>query len=247
MTRSLRRKSEILKFEMTNTEIRAQLFAQQDASYRDFTAKLIPTADKDKIIGVRNPVINQLAKDIVAAGAEDFLQNPPTEFHEERLLYSFVLGRWKTNIESFLAAFDKWLPCVNNWAVCDSGVMGMKILSRPTNQARVWEYLIKKIENTDEPYIIRAIIVVLFSYFIDKKYVEQSIGILQNIKSEDYYVNMALAWAFSVIIIKHYKLGLNLIKSQTLGKWVQNKSIQKSLESYRLTVEQKQELKLFKL
>ena len=232
---------------MTNNEIRAQLFAQQDLKYRDFLAKLIPTTDKETIIGVRSAQAKDLVKQIAKTDIEGFFNNPLTDYHEERTIYGVVLGHWKTDIDSFLVEFDKWLPYVNNWAVCDSGVMSMKILGKKTNQAKVWEYLNEKLKTTNEPYTIRAIIVALFSYFIDDKYINETIKILQNIKSEHYYVNMALAWAFSVIIIKHYELGLNLIKSQTLGKWVQNKSIQKSVESLRLTAEQKQELKLFKL
>lgn len=232
---------------MTNDQIRAQLFAWQDTEYRDFTAKLNPATDKETIIGVRSSQMKDLAKQIAKSNATSFLQNPLTGYHEERMIYGVVLGFWKTDIDHFLVAFDKWLPFVNNWAVCDSGVMSMKILGKKNNQAKAWAYLTGKLENTAEPYHIRAVTVALFCYFIDEKYINQTIDVLRNIESEHYYVNMALAWAWSVILIKHYSLGLDIIKSQTLGKWVQNKSIQKAVESLRLTAEQKQELKTFKL
>lgn len=231
---------------MTNTEIRNQLFAWQDVKYRDFTAKLNPTIDKETIIGVRNPQIKPLAKEIARTGVDSFLLNPPTDFHEERMLYGWVLGFWKTDIDSFLAAFDRWLPFVNNWAVCDSGVMSMKILGKKANRVKAWQYLTGKLESTNEPYEIRAVIVALFSYFIDDEYVRRTANVLQNIRSEHYYVNMALAWAWSVILVKHYELGVNIIKSQALSKWVQNKSIQKAVESSRISDEQKQELKQYK-
>ncbi|MFW6047253.1 MAG: DNA alkylation repair protein [Candidatus Woesearchaeota archaeon] len=230
---------------MTNKDIRKRLFDLAEEKYRDFQKKLTP--GEKTIIGVRLPFIRKLAKEISKSDYNEYLKSPFTEYHEECLLYGLVLGYIKTDINTLLKHVDKWLECINNWAVCDSGVMNMKALGKPQNSSIVWEYVSKKLYETEKPFIIRAMIVIMFSYFNNYLYVNKVADKYITIKNDHYYVKMALAWGISVIAVKYFDVAAELIKSKSLDKFTHNKAIQKCLESYRISTVQKEFLKNLKI
>lgn len=230
---------------MTNEEIRAKLFDLSDAKFKEFSSTLTPC--EQKMIGVRVPLVKEMAKVIAKGNYKEYLINPYTEYHEESLLYGLVIGYLKTDIDELLKIFDSWLPCVKNWAVCDSSVMNIKALGSAGNKPRVWEYLNNKLAATTEPYTIRAIIVALFCYFLDGQYLSRVVKIFESIKGDHYYIRMALAWGVSVIAVKNYPAALQMFIDGNLDKWVHNKAIQKSCESFRLSQSDKQQMRQLKI
>lgn len=229
---------------MIKDDIRRKLFEMGDEKLKAFSSKLTP--GEENIIGVSVPKVKQLAKEIVKGDYKTFLIDPYTNYHEERLLYGLVLGYIKTDITSLVNYLNIWLNYVDNWAVCDCSVANLKCFKKAENRKVVFDYLVTKLNAKDNPYIIRFVIVALFDYFIDEQYLDRVVKIYSEIKSDHYYINMALAWGISVICIKNYAIGIELISSNSLNLWVRNKAIQKSIESFRLTDIQKQKLKLLK-
>lgn len=229
---------------MTNEEIRAKLFAMQDKKIQEFSAKLTP--GEQNIIGIRVPLVKQLAKEIAKGDYAEYLSAPYTAYHEECLLWGSTLGNIKTEINTLLNYIDKWLPCVNNWAVCDCSVATMKELGKPKNRDIVWNYLLKILGTTNNPYAKRFCYVAMFSYFLDGEYTAKVADIYAVEDDEHYYIRMAIAWGISVILVKNYAVGLDLLQSNKLPVWTHNKAIQKARESFRITYIQKTELNCLK-
>lgn len=229
---------------MNNEDIRKELFKLQDIKYKDFSAKLTP--GEDNIIGVRLPAVRKLAKEIANKNYQEFLENPYTLYHEERLLYGLVISYLNADVDTVLNYLDGWLKCVNNWAVCDSVIMNIKIFKKPENKEKAFSYLTAKL-NDKNPFVIRAVIVALFCYLNGEEYYKKTAEIYQSIKNDHFYVKMALSWGMCEILIKHYGLGIEIIKNRSLDVWVHNKAIQKSLESFRIDEIKKEELKKLKI
>lgn len=230
---------------MTNEEIRQRLIEIADEGYKKFSAALNPI--EKNILGVRVPAVRALAKEVARGDFRGYLKAPYTLYHEERLLYGFVIGLIKAEIGEVLAYVDEWFKVVDNWAVCDCSVAGFKAFKKAENRAVVWEFLQSRLKDSNSaPYVKRACIVAMFWSFNDDEYVDRVILAYRDVTDEHYYIKMALSWGLAEIAIKHYGKALNFIKSGVLGDWVLNKGIQKACESFRLTLEQKQELKGYK-
>lgn len=192
------------------------------------------------------PLVKELAKEIANSDWREFLKNAYTDYHEERLVYGLILGFIKIDLDELFLCLDKWFPLVNNWAVCDTVIMNLKIFGKTKEKDKVINYLTDKLKS-EKPFIIRAVIVCLFCYFLSDEYIDKVIEIFCKTKDDNYYVKMAIAWGVSTLLIKNFDKGIELIKSKKLGPWTHNKSIQKSLESFRLTEGQKQVLKNLKI
>jgi len=230
---------------MKKQELRKRLFELRDEKYKDFTKMLTP--GENKIIGVRMPLLKELAKEIALSDFRSFLKDAYMDYHEERLIYGLILGFVKIELDELFFYLDKWLLYINNWAVCDTVTMNLKIFGKTKEKDKVWDYLIEKLKMQDKPFVIRAAVVCLFCYFLDSKYVDKVDKVFCQIKCQDYYVKMAVAWGVSTLLIKNFDAGLELLKSKKLEPWTHNKSIQKSLESFRLTSEQKEILRNLRL
>lgn len=230
---------------MTNNQARNKLLSLSEEKYRDFSAGLTPGAQS--VIGVRMPLIKAMAKEIAAGDYRQFLSAPYIMYHEERILYGLIIGYLKTDIQEVLMYLNEWLKCVDNWAVCDTCIMNLKIIGKPQNQAVAREYIVNKLKNnklknTQEPFVIRAMIVALFCYFNTPQYAQEIKGIFSSVKNDNYYVKMALAWGVCELLIKNYDVGIDLIKSGVLETWTHNKAIAKAVDSFRITQERKAEL-----
>ena len=220
------------------TEIQKRLFALQDKEYQAFTAKLNPTVDRDTIIGVRLPALRALAKELKGTreGAE-FLQTLPHEYLEENHLHSFLLSGIK-DFDEGIAAVERFLPYIDNWAVCDS----LRVKALAKYPEKLLPYL-EKWMKSEHTYTIRCGILNLMNYFLDDRFDEKYPAMVAAIHSEEYYVNMMIAWYFATALAKQYDAVLPYLTEQRLDKWVHNKTIQKAVESYRITDEQKAYLK----
>ena len=213
--------------------VREELFKKQDLEYRDFHSKLVPTIDKDKIIGVRLPELRKLGK---ALSDTDFDWN----YYEEVMLHGFYIGYAKLPFEERLALLDEFVPKIDNWAVCDCVCSTLKFINK--SKAEFLEYL-KKYMKSDKEYEIRFATVILMDYYIDDEYIDFIVDYLKGIVSDYYYVNMAAAWALSVAFVKYRDKVMPIIENGSLTKEIHNMTISKIRDSFRVDKETKAYLK----
>lgn len=218
--------------------VREELFKNQDLKYKAFHSKLIPNVSPDEIIGVRVPVLRRIAKLALMNNAE--IQ---AEYYEEKMLRGFVAGYRKCNIDEHLKELKEFIPLIDNWAVCDCSCSTFKFTEK--NREEVWEFILPYLSGSE--YDIRFAVVMIMDYYLIDEYIERSLDILFSIKSDLYYVNMAVAWAVSVAYVKYEKMVLPLLESKVLPGWVHNKAIQKICESCRVERETKKYLKTLKV
>jgi len=219
------------------------LFKYQDLEYRNFNSKLIPNIDKDKIIGVRMPVIRKIANDIYNNDyIEDFLNELPHDYQEENILHGIILTLRYEDIDLLLDRLDKFLPYVDNWAITD--VISPKLFKKYPDivydQIKIWI-------SSDDEYMIRFGIVSLLQFYLDNNFKLEVLELVKSIKSNYFYVNMAIAWFYSFALIKQYEYTIKYFKNKELDKWIHNKSIQKAIESYRVSDDRKDYLKSLKI
>lgn len=227
-------------------ELRAALFAMQDENYRDFHAKLIPNVDKETIIGVRVPRMRAYAKTVWKQAPEmarAFLEVIPHKYYEENCLHGLLIGVLSETADEALRLIDRFLPYIDNWATCD--MLPPKIFA--SDLARVRETVLPWLAS-EETYRVRFAIVTLLTFFLEEEtFAQTDLARLAAIHSEEYYVNMAIAWYYSFALIKQYERTIGLFEARTLTPWVQNKSIQKAIESYRIAPERKAYLRTLKI
>ena len=225
-------------------KIREQLQAMQDPAYRDFQAKLIPSVAKETVIGVRTPLLRAYAKKLCKEEPQTaacFLQGLPHTYYEENNLHGLLIGQSAKTPQEALERIDVFLPYVDNWATCD--MLPPKIFQAdlPLVRSRILPWLAG-----EETYRVRFAIVTMLTFFLDAEFEEDDLMRLAEIQREEYYINMAIAWYYSFALIKQYDAAIRLFENRTLTPWIQNKSIQKAIESYRLTPETKAYLRTLK-
>lgn len=219
-----------------------KLLSMQDIKYRDFNAKLIPNIDVDRIIGVRMPDIRALAKEIKDEEYIDsFLDELPHKYQEENILHGIILSYYK-DIDLLLKKLDIFLTYADNWAVTD--IISPKVFKKYPD--KVYEYILKWI-NSNEEYKIRFGIVSLLQFYLDDNFNKKILMDVKKIKYDSYYVKMAISWFYSFALIKQYDDTVKLFESKKLDKWIHNKSIQKAIESYRISDEKKNYLRSLKI
>lgn len=217
--------------------VREELFKNQDLEYKAFHSKLVPNISPDKIIGARVPVMRKIAKQAVKENAEVL-----TEYYDERMVKGFTIGYKKCDIETHLKELTDFVPLIDNWAVCDCTCSTLKFTEK--NREVVWQFIQPYLSGGE--YDIRFAIVMIMDYFLTDEYIDRSLEILSEIKSDFYYVNMAVAWALSVAYVKYEEKTLPIIEGKVLPAWVHNKTIQKICESYRVDKSKKKYLKTLK-
>ncbi len=226
------------------TEIQNELFALKDDQYQKFQAKILPNIESGKIIGVRVPKLRALAKQLFKQKEyyyiEDFFANLPHTYYEENLLHSFLIEQIK-NFDECMAQLEKFLPFIDNWAVCDT--CHPKVFGRHTGvilqKAQAWV-------KSSEPYTIRYGINCLMTYFLDENFDPTHFEQVCAVNNEDYYVKMMQAWYFATALAKQWQAAVQVIEQKKLSPWVHNKTIQKACESFRVTDEHKEYLRTLK-
>lgn len=218
------------------------LLAKQDIKYRDFQAPLFPTVDKEKIIGIRLPELKKLAKEIKNQDiAVAFLNELPHYYFEENMLHAVLICLIK-DYEKCLKEIEKFLPYVDNWGVCDTIIP--KVFIKHKDELLVH---INKWINSSHTYTVRFAIKMLMSFYLDDSFKEEYMELVSKVKSEEYYINMMVAWYFATALAKQYDAAIKYIENKKLSPWVHNKTIQKSIESYRVSEEHKNYLKSLKV
>ena len=221
--------------------ITTQLFALQDLEYKQFHSKLMPTISPDVIIGVRTPALRKLAKETAkSTEVERFLQELPHTYYEENNLHAFLIECIK-DFDACITALNEFLSYVDNWATCD--MMAPKVLK--TNLPKLYEW-IKIWIASGETYTIRFGVNMLMKYYLEEDFLPEYAELVASTRSEEYYVKMVVAWYFATALAKQYEAVLPYLTEHRLDIWTHNKTIQKAVESYRITPEQKLFLKSLK-
>lgn len=227
---------------MKKDAIVAKLFKLRDDKYAAMQAKIIPTLEKDRIIGVRTPALRTFAKKLQSdEDVEAFLKSLPHQYFDENQLHAFVISLEK-DFDKCLAEVEAFLPFVDNWATCDQ--LSPKVFKKDSE--RLLSYIRKWI-TSDRVYTVRFAIGMLMKYFLDEKFHVKHADMVVSIKSKEYYINMMIAWYFATALAKQYDRILPYLEEKRLDDWTHNKVIQKSVESCRLTSEQKEYLKTLKV
>ena len=224
---------------MIKEEIKQKLFELQDEKYKKFHSSLCPGTNN--IIGVRVPILRNYAKDLLRKyKINELLNQVDNEYYEEIMLKGMLIGLSKEDFITLKAYIEDFVPKIDNWAICDVFCSGLKSTKRYKEE--MWNFL-QKYLNSKEEFEIRFAVVMILDYYIEEKYLDREFEIFDSIKSRDYYVQMAVAWAISICLIKFYDRTLDYLKSANLDDFTYNKAIQKAIESYRLSKEQKEVLR----
>lgn len=213
------------------------LKANVDLKYKDFTSSLIPNVEKSFVLGVRIPVIRKIEKSLSIEEKNKFLGELPHKYLEENILHSVIISNIK-DIDDCIFELDRFLDYVDNWSVCDTLIC--KSLAK--DLSKTYKFINECI-CSKTIYRIRFGFVCMLRYFINDEYVDRCNNISVSFKSEEYYINMAIAWYLSYALINEYDKTIGIFENKLLDKWVHNKSIQKAIESFRISNEKKEYLK----
>lgn len=227
---------------MITDEIREELFRLRDIEYRDFQSRLVPTVDPEQVIGVRTPALRRYAKELVKReDAGIFLRDLPHGYFDENQLHAFLISEIK-DYETCLEEVDLFLPFVDNWATCDQLSPG---IFKRHRQELIGE--IRKWIDSGRTYSVRFGLGMLMRHFLDEDFDAVYLEWAAAVRSEEYYIKMMIAWFFATALAKQYEAALPYIKERRLDVWTHNKTIQKAVESYRISPEQKVFLKSLKI
>lgn len=232
----------MLKLSECEIYMQKMLFESQDLGYKEFQSKLIPNIDKDTVIGVRTPQLRKFAKEFAKNPlAQDFLQIIPHHYYEENNIHGLLIENIR-DFDRVVFELDRFLPYIDNWATCD--IISPKIFKKhlPELIVKINEWI-----KSGDTYTIRFALKMLMSFYLDSEFKPEYLSLASVIKSDEYYVNMMIAWFFATALSKQYDETIKYIENKKLPQWVHNKAIQKAVESYRITDEQKDYLRTLKI
>ncbi len=215
---------------MPDLTIRERLFALGDAAYADFTAKLTPNIPRERVIGVRTPVLRALAKEL--RGSEEaavFLTQLPHVYFEENNLHGFLLESVRS-FDDCIAAVERFLPYIDNWATCDQTSPRALIQEPQQLLSHVYVWLADA-----HPYTVRYGVETLMRHYLDARFSPEFPAAVAAIRSDEYYVNMMIAWYFATALAKQYDAVLPFLETRKLAPWTHNKAIRKAIESRRVS------------
>lgn len=221
--------------------IKKKLFRLQDVGYGDFHSKLMPNIAREKIIGIRVPVLRRFVKELSEAEKEDFLQQLPHNYYEENNLHGLIIMESR-DYGSCIGELERFLPYIDNWATCD--MLRPKILRKhlPELLEKIYQWLV-----SEDTYTVRLAIGFLMSFYLDDEaYQREYLAKVAEVSSEEYYVRMMVAWYFATALAKQYQDALPYMQKGRLEEWTRRKAIQKALESRRVSPEHKEYLRNFR-
>ncbi len=228
--------------EKMKQKIKEKLFELADQKYKEFHGGLCPGTNN--IIGVRVPVLRSYAKELVKEyQTEELLKQIDNEYYEEIMLQGMVIGLAKEDFKIIQKQMKEFVPKIDNWAVCDVFCAGLKATKK--HKEKMWDF-IQKYLKSNKAFEIRFGVVMILDYYIEEEYLEKAFQIFDSITNQEYYVQMAVAWAISICLIKFYDETMKYLKMASLDKFTYNKALQKAIESYRITDKQKDILRSMK-
>lgn len=216
-------------------KIQKRLFELQDKRYKEFHGTLCNTCEYE-IIGVRVPELRKLAKGIIKEDFRAFLDDKEINYYEEIMLKGLIIGLADLSFDETCKYLKDFIPIIDNWAVCDITCSSLKITKKYMDE--MWEFLFPYVKSNNE-YEIRFSIVMYLSYYINKKYLQEIFKIIENIKNDGYYTKMAIAWFISIVYIKEKDMTIKFLNNTNIDNWTYNKALQKIIESYRVSDEDK--------
>lgn len=220
------------------TKLQTALFNMQDITYRDFHSRLIPNIEKDRVIGIRTPILRKFAKEYAKTDdAQKFIRELPHYYYEENNLHMMIITGIK-DYDTCVIEIERFLPYIDNWATCDLPVP--KCFYK--NKEKLLDNVISWIKS-DDTYTIRYGIETLMSIYLDDAFESSYPRLVSEVISDEYYVNMMIAWYFATALAKQWEAVIPYIEEKRLPEWVHKKTIQKAVESYRITDEQKKYLR----
>ncbi|OUP50907.1 DNA alkylation repair protein [Lachnoclostridium sp. An181] len=222
-------------------EVKKQLYELADTEYREFNKKLMPGTEN--VLGVRLPVLRKIAKELAKGDYRLYLSEADETTHEETMLQGLVIGYAKMDMEERMEYLKNFIPKITNWAVCDSCCMGYHFMEK---DREAWFSFLKDYWGSGKEFEIRFAVVALFSHFADQEYVQRIFQIFNSVQNEGYYVRMAVAWAISVFYVKFKEETEEFLENNHLDTFTQNKAVQKIRESYRVSKEEKEQIKKFR-
>ena len=222
-------------------DLRDKLFELSDDKFKTFHSRLCPNTDN--IIGVRLPLLRQLAKEIAKGDWRNFLSNSKEEYYEEILINGLVIAYAKCDVEERLNYIESFVPKIDNWAICDSFCNTLKFVNK--NKEIMWEFIQPYLRSYNE-FEIRFAVVIILNYYITEDYIDLVLKTLDNIKHDGYYVKMAVAWAISMCFVKFEEKTMAYLKDNSLDDFTYNKSLQKICETLRIDKNTKELIKSMK-
>ena len=223
------------------TAIQERLIALAEPGYRDFMAPLLPNLPRERVLGVRTPALRSFAKALYRAGEyEPFLRELPHAYYEEDNLHAFLIAEMR-DFDRCLAELERFLPFIDNWATCDC--LRPKVFGK--NKARLLERIPVWLAS-GKTYTVRYGLGMLMAHFLDADFRPEYLRWAADVRSGEYYVRMMIAWYFATALAKQYESALPYLENRSLDRWTHNKTIQKAVESYRITDAQKAYLKTLK-
>lgn len=218
--------------------IQKKLFQLQDVGYGDFHSKLMPNIPREKIIGIRVPVLRRFVKELSKAEKDDFLQQLPHTYYEENNLHGLIIMESR-DYGSCIGELERFLPYIDNWATCD--MLRPKILRKhlPELLEKIYQWL-----SSEDTYSVRLAIGFLMSFYLDDgAYQREYLAKVAEVSSQEYYIRMMVAWYFATALAKQYQDALPYMQKGRLEEWTRCKAIQKALESRRVSPEHKEYLR----
>ena len=226
---------------MIREEILQKLYEMQDLKYKEFDSSLCPTVDN--IIGVQVPKLRKIAKQLVKEEKKEYLDLENIEYYEEKVVQGLMIGISKLTIENTKKYLEKFIPKIDSWAVCDTVCSSLKISKK--YQKEMWEFLEKYIKGNEE-FEIRFAVVMYIDYFLNEEYIDKVIKNIAEIKSNKYYVQMAIAWLLAESFINQKEKTMEYLKNNKLDNFTHNKAIQKIIDSYRVSQQDKEYVRTLK-
>lgn len=222
-------------------EIRKQLFENQDLIYQKFQSNLCPGINN--IIGVRVPVIRKLVKNILKEDYEKYLKEVDNKYYEETMIEGLIIATSKMSISKKIEYLDLFVPKIDNWAVCDITCSSFKF--KKEDLPIIWKY-IHKYQNSKNEFELRFMIVIMMDYFLLDEYIDEVLTIIDKIKVDYYYTNMAISWLISVAFVKYRDKTIKYLKNNNLSTFTYQKSLQKIIESNRVSQKDKDMIRKMK-
>ena len=224
-------------------DISTHLLSLRDDKYGDFHASLIPNVLRERIIGIRMPVLRAFVKELSKdeSAVAQFIATLPHHYLDEYTLHALLVAEIR-DFPTAMAECERLMPYIDNWAVCD--VFSPKAFSKDRNTlyGRCLQWL-----QSDRTYTVRFGIVTLMRHFLDKDFRHDVLDRVSAIRSDEYYINMAVAWFFCDALIKQWDSALPYLEQHRLNPWTHNKTISKCIDSFRIAPERKEYLRTLKI
>lgn len=219
-------------------QVQERLLTLAEPGYRVFAASLMPGTEN--VLGVRIPALRGIAKELARGDWQAYFAQNEDRWFEETMLQGLTVGYLRADIEEVLAEAARFIPKITNWSLCDSFCAGLKITK--SHRERVWAF-IQDYVNSECPYDVRFAVVIMLWYFVDETYTPEILRLLEQIRSDDYYVKMAVAWAISICYVNFPDTTQSILTGGGLDDFTHNKALQKICESRRPSAGEKARLR----